>query len=341
MTPRARRSRSRVMRWESYWRRIRGGLPALFALVTALSLLGASPALCWNNQGHMATGAIAYDVLARSDPRTLNSILDFAKFLPQRERMDAALQGLAGSAYDRGVLEYLARWPDDVRGGPYDHPDWHYAVQVISLQWAPLHFTVGRARQAYDASMAALGNARTSPRDKAIAAAWILHIVGDIHQPLHTATRLVLPNFAMTDRTGVSGFVRLAPDGPARTLHDAWDGAADLPGPEAYAAETLARRLEGREVMSPVAVTRWSDDYDARFREWWRESYVLAVSSAYAGDGRKEASRPEDARLLSETYQARARHIAERRIRLSGWRAAESLMTALVGTRPPDLIAAE
>ena len=289
----------------------------------------------------MATGAIVYDVLARSDPRTLSAILAFVKFLPQRDRMNAALQGLSGSAYDRVVFEYLARWPDDVRGGPFDHPDWHYAVQVISLQWAPVHFTVGQARQAYDASMAVLENPRSSPRDRAIAAAWVVHLVGDIHQPLHTATRLVLPRFAMTDRTGTSGFVRLTPGGAPRTLHDAWDSAADLPGAEASAVEALVGRLEARELILPAALTRWSGDTDTQFRQWWRESYALALSSAYAGDGRKEAAKPDDAPLLSQAYQDNARRIAERRIRLSGWRAAESLMMALVMARPPDLIAAE
>jgi hypothetical protein len=335
MKRQARRDQSRVVGRESWWRRV------LLALATASSLLSASPAWSWNNQGHMATGAIVYDVLARSDPGALSYILAFAKFLPQRDRMDAALQGLAGSAHDRVLFEYLARWPDDVRGGPFDHPDWHYAVQVVTLRWGPLRFTVGKARQAYDASMATLQDPRASLRDKAIATAWIIHIVGDIHQPLHTATRLVAPDFAMTDRAGTSGFVRLEAGGEARTLHDAWDSAADLPGPEAAAADALAARLEEGGVISPAAVASSSGDYDALFREWWRESYALALSSTYAGEGRKEAPRPKDARLLSQAYQARARRIAEGRIRLSGWRAAASLVTALTLTRRPDVIAAQ
>jgi hypothetical protein len=302
---------------------------SLNALVLAASFAAATPALAWNNQGHMATGAIAYDALMRSDPAVAQRILALTRTLPQRQRMDAALASLSGAARDRAVFEYLARWPDDIRHGPLDHPDWHYAVHIVSPGWTLIPFTAGKARLAYDGAMATLENPRASDRDKAIAIAWVIHLSGDTQQPLHAGNRLALPDFPRSDRAGTIGYVRTAPGAQPRSLHDAWDGAADLPGPEKPGADALAAKLEQRGLppLGPVAPLRHG--YDAAFRRWWRESYALAATVAYTGDALKEAPTPAKAPVLSQAYVDRARALAEPRIRLGGLRAAASLAAAL------------
>ncbi len=105
-------------------------IAALAAVAAVLGL--AAPAAAWNAVGHMATGALAYDVLQTDDPGVVRAVLSLVPVLPQQGPMDAAVKGLSGPARDRMIFEYLARWPDDIRGGPLDHPDWHYAVHIVS-----------------------------------------------------------------------------------------------------------------------------------------------------------------------------------------------------------------
>jgi hypothetical protein len=301
----------------------------LVAASLATTLAAATPALAWNNQGHMATGAIAYDALMRADPAVVQKVLALTAALPQRQRMDAAIAGLTGPARDRAVFEYLARWPDDIRRGPLDRPDWHYAVHIVSPGWTLIPYTAGKARQAYDGAMATLEDPRASARDKAIAIAWVMHLAGDTQQPLHAGNRLAFPDFPKSDRAGTIGYVRTAPGAPPRSLHDAWDGAADLPGADKPAADALTAKLEQRGLppLGPVGPLRHG--YDAAFRSWWRESYHLAVSVAYTGDALKEAPTPAKAPVLSQAYVDRARGLAEPRIRLGGLRAAASLAASL------------
>ena len=299
------------------------------ALSLAVALVVASPAAAWNNQGHMATGAVAYDALMRDDPAVVGQVLALTAALPQRERLDAAIAGLSGPARDRAVFEYLARWPDDIRGGPLDHPSWHYAVHIVSPGWTLIPFTAGRARQAYDQSMTTLEDTHASDRDKAIAIGWVMHLAGDIQQPLHAGNRLALPYFPKSDRAGTIGYVRTAPGARAWELHEAWDSAADLPLPDKAGADALAAQLEQGGLPSITPVSPLRSDPDAAFRQWWRESYDLAATVAYTGDALKETPTPADAPVLSAAYVERARAVADVRIRLGGLRIATSLAAAL------------
>ena len=297
-------------------------------VLSAAALATAGPAAAWNAIGHMTTGATAYDVLQRDDPAAVRAVLALVSALPQQARMDTALQGLSGAMRDRMTFEYLARWPDDIRGGPLDHPDWHYAVHIVSPGWTLIPYTAGHARQAYDQAMATLEDPHASRLNKAIAVAWVMHLAGDIQQPLHAGNRLTLPDFPKSDRAGTIGWVRTAPDAPPRSLHDSWDSAADPPGSEAPAAAALTAKLEGRGVQLP-AYTDLRHRYDAAFQTWWRESYHLAKTVAYTGDGLREAPKPAAAPVLSPAYRAEARQIAEMRIRLGGIRIATSLAAAI------------
>ncbi len=176
--------------------------------------------------------------------------------------------------------------------------------------------------------MATLQDRRASRRDRVVAIAWIMHIGGDMQQPLHAGNRLAFPTFPKSDQAGTIGWVRTAPNAAPRSLHDSWDGAADPPGLEASAAAELATKLEGGGLHLPSSGS-FRQGYDAAFQEWWRESYGLAKSMAYTGDALRETPAPADAPVLSPAYQAAARRLAETRIRLGGLRIAASLAAAV------------
>jgi hypothetical protein len=63
----------------------------------------------------------------------------------------------------------------------------------------------------------------TDPERKAVALAWLFHLVGDIHQPLHTA-QLFTIEYPQGDRGGNEICVRVTQDRQPMDLHRFWDG---------------------------------------------------------------------------------------------------------------------
>src|SRR6266436_8860325 len=61
------------------------------------------------------------------------------------------------------------------------------------------------------------------PEQKAIALAWLFHLVGDIHQPLHTA-QLFTVEYPKGDRGGNEICFRVTQAGQPMDLHRFWDG---------------------------------------------------------------------------------------------------------------------
>jgi S1/P1 Nuclease len=68
------------------------------------------------------------------------------------------------------------------------------------------------------------GVAKKNDRErKAIALAWLFHLVGDIHKPLHTA-QLFTVDYPQGDRGGNEICVRVTQAGQPMDLHRFWDG---------------------------------------------------------------------------------------------------------------------
>ena len=64
---------------------------------------------------------------------------------------------------------------------------------------------------------------QTDPERKAIALAWLFHLVGDVHQPLH-AVQLFTVEYPNGDRGGNQICIRVSQAGQPVDLHRFWDG---------------------------------------------------------------------------------------------------------------------
>ncbi|WP_404713492.1 S1/P1 nuclease [Sphingomonas sp. MMS24-J13] len=289
----------------------------------AMAIVAASaPAYAWSAQGHMASGAIAFDQLAANDAAAIDAIRRLMAAHPERARFDASLADLAGPARDRMLFELMARWPDDVRRTQFDHPGWHQELRVVS-GWhifAPLQF--GEAERAFRRNLAIVRDMRANPAERAVAACWLLHLIGDMHQPLHAGHRISM-RFPGSDRAGTIAWVRHAADRPPVSLHVFWDRAADLPGPDTAAAATIAREAEA--IVKPDAVASSDGTAEAQFHDWTVESETLAATVAYQGAGLTASARREDAPVVSAPYVVGARRLAERRLGEAGIRIARLL----------------
>ena len=297
---------------------------ALAALAAAAALVAAGPAAAWDNQGHMATGAIAYDVIARSRPDLVRAVVAIMAAHPDRARFERELGSAQGPARDRLLFEYMARWPDDIRRTPYDRPAWHYAVRIVSPPGALLTFHNGRAEEAYLRELAVARDPRAAPAERAVALCWVMHLVGDMHQPLHAGHWMSL-RFPATDRAGTIAWVRAAPGAKPDELHLFWDRAGDQPGGDAAGAAALAVRAEARTpaatVPAPAASPR------ASFDAWSASSRRLALDAAYDGGRFEGAASPGEAPVLAPAYVARAHDVAVQRIGEAGVRLAQVLST--------------
>jgi hypothetical protein len=197
------------------FRSAKAAVAAALGLATIVAGLG-TPALAWNRPGHMVSGAIACQELRRTNPQALGRVVAVLKRHPDYERLwqarvkDAQAQGIDEA---EALLMQAARWPDDARARLRGREGWHY----INLPYAP---NGGPAPEppavnilsAYQTNLDLVrsGNGLPSGRQGQIARAealcWVLHLVGDVHQPLHTVSLFLAPQFG--GRTGDRGGTR-------------------------------------------------------------------------------------------------------------------------------------
>jgi hypothetical protein len=147
----------------------------------------------------------------------------------------------------------------------------------------------------------------------------IIHFVGDIHQPLHCATRVSSAN-PEGDRGGNLVSIKVA--GKKTNLHSYWDGGIGnfpktgpnfAPPPLNQIPGAAAKSLAGNPDTNPKLKLDDPFNYDA----WADESFALAQSTAYKGV--KNGVTP------SATYNTRALKIARQRVAWGGYRLAALL----------------
>jgi hypothetical protein len=252
----------------------------VFGLLGAFVVLAlARPAAAWNAAGHMQIALLAYDELPEDTRARLATLLEahprfHDDFLP------ALPPGLSTPAERaRWLFAYAATWPDVARGQPaYDHGTWHYVNLPLELSGSALVSCKQARRElpaserriaaisaerrargepaipAGDSILAALpDNQRTladrsAPREaRALALSWVLHLVGDAHQPLHAVALFTGERFVTGDRGGNDILLR-----ERGSLHRVWDG---LLGEEATppALEAALARLRADRALWRVA----------------------------------------------------------------------------------------
>jgi hypothetical protein len=135
---------------------------------------------------------------------------------------------------------------------------------------------------------------------------WLLHLVGDVHQPLHAATRV---SGAHPEGDAGGNLVKLACSNCE--LHFFWD---DLLG----SASGLESVILGAKKLAPAkaALARKSDE-----RDWVEESFRAAERVVYA----KPVGTGDGPFHLTAAYQKKAQKLARERVALAGQRLANLL----------------
>ena len=277
------------------------------------------PALAWDNRGHRVTGELAYDRLQASDPAAVAAIVAIMAQHPDRARFERNLAGLSGEARTRRMFGLMARWPDDIRETAWDRPEWHYGLKVVHgwtwLDW----YIAGDAEEQWAANLATARSAGARASERAVALCWLLHIGGDMHQPLHRGHRLDA-EWLKSDRAGTIAFVRRGPGQPPMELHQLWDKAFDPAGIGGGDEDGDVDRLHAAFAPRAAALTSRGS-----FAQWLDESEALARKRAYTGPALAATHAAADAPPITPAYLAMLLQIAEVRVIEAGVRMGTSL----------------
>ena len=284
----------------------------------AATLAFAGTALAWDPSGHMIVGEIAW---TNSSPTVRAKVAELVR------RLDTTYS--SGRAYN---FTTAGCWLDDIRPrAGYSYGPWHYIDAPKTDDGAS--FTIPAPPHvvwAVEESRKTLQSPVT-PEAKAVEALGVLiHVVGDIHQPLHACT--------WDDRGGngylVSGvaFADLY-KGARGNLHAFWDQgyrvvARDGRIVESFATPPVTARPEPGQagVISQAAQAIMTAYPAAGMKEeiavddpaaWARESHVLGCTKAYPPGPHPPNN---EVRLLPPTFATESQPIAARRVALAGYR---------------------
>jgi hypothetical protein len=119
------------------------------------------------------------------------------------------------------------------------------------------------------------------PERKAIALAWLFHLVGDIHQPLHTA-QLFTVEYPQGDRGGNEICVRVPQAGQPMDLHRFWDGVITSSS-NLTRLRNEATVLRNRQEFQRGQLTELAN---SDFESWAKESFEIATKIAYRNGDR-------------------------------------------------------
>ena len=167
------------------------------------------------------------------------------------------------------------------------------------------------------------------PELKAVGLAWVLHLVGDIHQPLHASGR-ISPRDPWGDDGGNTFRLEVvnptAPDSLQfrRSLHSVWDGiftdSVRAPRPVAPLAvvTSTAAMIMQHHPRSELA----GELGQREFRQWAEESVAIAKRDVFRAPLVRDQAAPSE-------YRTAAYRAAEIRMALAGYRLADLLNQAL------------
>ncbi len=313
-------------------RRLIAGIraPRSFASITCFALfstLAVSPVVAWNKAGHMTTAAIAYDTLKKDNPKALEKVILLLKQHPQFDKMWAKqLEKVDAADRDQALLMLAARWPDDIRDDPdYDHPDWHYIDFPFKPDDQPDSVKVAEPREpnaqtAFRLNVDVLEQKKSTPAEKAVALCWVFHLLGDVHQPLHSVS-LFTTDFPgpKGDQGGTKMFIRAKGGANPITLHRFWD---DLIGSDDDTREVKKVAIKLRTDFPQAQLDPQRRNVTPNdLPKWVQESFQSAKTDVYR-QGKFVGSASRDEAVVCRTgTSSRCSQLPsdERRWRVIGW----------------------
>jgi len=298
-------------------------------------MLLAGDAYAWNLRGHMMVAATAWDQLTPQAKARASQLL--------RLNSDHGtwIKGIASSSRDKAAFTRAAGWPDDIKSrhdytndgedpsvsdatlniGYSDrlqHRYWHYIDLPFSTDGTALiESGAPNAETQIKLFRDTLSSPSASEEVKSYDLVWLIHMVGDVHQPLHATSRFSKKS-PKGDRGGND--VKLCAKPCRDNLHAFWD---DLMGN----SESTTSAMSAAQKL-PRAPAGSADQQDVH--AWIEESFAIAKKSVYTSP-----VGPDNGPFkLSNRYKRSADAIAVKRIAIAGARLARLLNDAFRAPGP-------
>jgi len=323
--------------------RPQGSVAVAILLATSTFVWPARHALAWDDFGHMEVAAVAFAALKPPARTRVAALLKlnprYDVWVAQAKKGDQARVAFLRAATWADAIKsdraYKDDDPDPSAAGPmagYEdrsrHRTWHYVDHPFSPDGTPtVAPSAPNAATQIALFRAGLCSAQTPDRLRSYQLVWLLHLVGDVHQPLHSVSRFDrglpegdrggnLIKISGNQAPAVCDDPRYCPYGPPNELHAFFDdvvGAGYAIGAVERAAAVLPKASVKKAAVSDETV-------------WLQESFELAVSAVYVppiGVGPGPFT-------VDEAYQKAALALAKKQIGLAGARLA-NLLNACLG----------
>jgi len=267
----------------------------LRTLCTSLLALVTLTGYAWNAMGHKLVAQIAYDNLTPE-----------AKALCKRYGSAATI-----SKSKSGFVK-ASTWMDVIRRKDIHwYDNLHYIDTPFTTDDVPLPpLQKINAVWGIKQALIVLSSSKSNDMDKGMSLRILTHLVGDIHQPLHTVTR-ISKELPKGDLGG--NLFHLAKNPIGSNLHQYWDnGGGVLIGPsKKFQVENKARHLEKKWSCATV-------NTESRPGDWVKAANRIAISQVYTLSPQQ---------IPSKHYQLNAQNITEKQILLAGCRLAALINT--------------
>jgi hypothetical protein len=227
-----------------------------------------------------------------------------------------------GNVSGRTTLEAVSVWADELNRTDAARPSWHYDDEPVCGNAPKVSYCQDGQCNSGELKrlIAVLGDTRRSVRERNEALKWVVHLVGDLHQPLHAADN--------ADRGGNT--VKVALEGVRtrgrQSLHRVWDTQF----------VTLALQTRNRQQPPPdidaltsEAASLVADGGQGSLDSWVSESNHLARNVAYNFPQFACDRVPQGIVVLDAAYQEDAEAIVRERLLLAGARLAALLNQTL------------
>jgi len=161
-------------------------------LIVIACFLMAQSSFAWGPTGHRVVGAVAEKYLKHHTQRKLKKLL-------QGESLASA-----------------SNWPDEIKSDPdhYSHTyNWHYTDWRNDTPNYDRDHNNGALVVAIENNLSVLKDKKSSDADKVFAIKFLVHLIGDVHMPLHVGNGL--------DRGGNN--CKVVYQGTLSNMHRVWD----------------------------------------------------------------------------------------------------------------------
>jgi hypothetical protein len=291
-------------------------LPRLLSAVLLASAILSSSSLAWGPGGHMLVAKIAYDRLNKTAKAEADRLL----------AIDIAPTNITARS-----LNFIdaSNWPDDIR--PINefkkYAVLHYIDYPFSQDGTKLPKDLPKDSNVVMALTQYVDTLKHSNDDnkKAEALRFVIHFVGDIHQPLHCTTRVSQLN-PEGDRGGnLFTNTILVADGPdfkkeKINLHWYWDsGIMSFPQGHDHQPPDKTEVINAANALRkaiPDTDAGW-DGNAFDYTGWSKEGFLIATNFVY--NGLTPLGTPSD------SYNKKAIEIVDRRVVWAGYRLAALL----------------